>query len=945
MAARFARRLRYGMPLLDDARDSGPQTAFSLLGDIPELIGPRTLRLEDVARSVLEAALAIVGGERGILLFQASERGRDLAPVAAVGLSVEAATMPPAASPLARVLDEALRAERPWLAERVGDRVDAGAAATAVAAPLRGWIREPWAQAFAGERRRVAQPPSIARRVGLLYVERDAARPFRREDLARLAALAEHAARALALARLRDAAAVDPLTGFLARAELEPCLAVEMTLAAHAGAPLGLVLVQVDAFDEISRERGRRFGDEVVRTVAARVRRELREGDLGFRSGPDKLALVLPSTDEAGTVAVAERVRRAAAAPGEPAIAASVGAAVFPAHADRRAELLKKADQALVIARQEGGDRVRAWHRGISRYALRSDKLAGILTGDPERDARNVLLLLDAIAVVNAIHERGPLLSAILDMMVELAGAERGAVFLPDPEEPARLGVALAQDATKRPIAFADYPEGVVAKVARTRLPVGLLDYLGEDDPAVEERVRELRLRRVVCIPLVVKETLAGVIYVDGRSAAGEMVEADLVFAQALARELGIAIENARLAEENERSRREVEDLNRKLARKLRKQAHELEEVRGVLEVELHTKYSYDKLIGKTPKMQEIYRLLDRITPTEVPVLIQGESGTGKELVARAIHYNGGRRRKRFVSVNCAALAPTLLESELFGHVKGAFTGADRDKPGLFEQADGGTLFVDEVQDMSPQLQRELLRVLQEKEVRRVGGKDVIPVDVRVIGATNRSLPDLMRRGLFREDLYYRLNVVAIELPPLRERKEDVPLLVERHLSDLCEATGRPPTALDRGAWRKLLRHDWPGNVRELHNVLERTLLLVDGDTIREEDLDLEGAPLSAVPSSQPAPAPPPGPEPAGPAPADALPAPSPALAPLFALAYKEAEDRFKAEYVRRLLARHGGNVTRAAESSGLLRSSLHKIMRKLEISPRDAREKGEGAA
>ena len=259
--------------------------------------------------------------------------------------------------------------------------------------------------------------------------------------------------------------------------------------------------------------------------------------------------------------------------------------------------------------------------------------------------------------------------------------------------------------------------------------------------------------------------------------------------------------------------------------------------------------------------------------------------------------------------------------------MKGAFTGADRDKPGLFEQADKGTIFLDEVQDMSPNMQRELLRVLQEKEVRRVGGKDVTKVDVRVISATNRDLRELMRQGKFREDLYYRLNVVTIDLPPLRERPEDLPLLVERHLSELCKNQNRAPVRVTRRAIRKFLRCEFPGNVRELHNMLERALLMVDGDILDEPHFDVDlthSGRLRAQPAAAPAAH--------GPA--------SPVDPSMFHLPYKEAAEAFKTEYVRRVLERNDGNVTHASDESGLVRSSLHKIMRKLEVDASALRKK-----
>src|SRR6476620_2427933 len=221
---------------------------------------------------------------------------------------------------------------------------------------------------------------------------------------------------------------------------------------------------------------------------------------------------------------------------------------------------------------------------------------------------------------------------------------------------------------------------------------------------------------------------------------------------------------------------------------------------------------------GRTPRMLELFRLLDRVTDTALPVVIYGESGTGKELVARAIHHNGPRRQRAFVSESCAAIPETLLEAALFGHVRGAFTGAQGERRGLFEIAHGGTLFLDEVGEMPASMQVKLLRVLQQGEFRRVGGEKTIKVDVRVLVASNRDLSRLVEEGRFREDLFYRLNVVRVALPPLRERREDIPLLVEHFLAKHAQAAGKPAKRVARAALTKLLGHRWPGNVRELEN-------------------------------------------------------------------------------------------------------------------------------
>ncbi len=256
-----------------------------------------------------------------------------------------------------------------------------------------------------------------------------------------------------------------------------------------------------------------------------------------------------------------------------------------------------------------------------------------------------------------------------------------------------------------------------------------------------------------------------------------------------------------------------------------------LERENAALKTELLGRFQLRNLIGVSPAMRAVFAFLEKVAPTEASVLITGESGTGKELVARAIHFNSPRRNQRLVPVNCAAIPGELLESELFGHVKGAFTGAIRDRRGKFQQADGGTVFLDEIASMPVSLQAKLLRVLQEKEIERIGDESTIEVDARVVAATNRSLPDLIARGEFRDDLYYRLNVMPLHLPPLRERLEDIPLFV-RHF---CEKfAGGTAVSFTPGAIATLSSYVWPGNVRELENFCERVILMRSRDRIDE---------------------------------------------------------------------------------------------------------------
>jgi two-component system, NtrC family, response regulator AtoC len=255
------------------------------------------------------------------------------------------------------------------------------------------------------------------------------------------------------------------------------------------------------------------------------------------------------------------------------------------------------------------------------------------------------------------------------------------------------------------------------------------------------------------------------------------------------------------------------------------------------LRKQLKKRYQFNQLIGSAPSMQEVFKMIERVADTESTVLILGESGTGKELVAKALHFNSRRQFAPFVPVNCSALPENLLESELFGHRRGAFTGAINDKKGLFQEADGGTIFLDEIGSMSHLLQSRILRVLQEREVRRVGDNVAIPVNVRIVAATNEPLEQRVKEGTFREDLYYRLNVIPIQLPPLRKRHDDIPLLVAHFLRDKLHSLSSQPFQITRQAMDALRAHDWPGNVRELENVIERSCALSETQLLHLSDL------------------------------------------------------------------------------------------------------------
>jgi len=278
------------------------------------------------------------------------------------------------------------------------------------------------------------------------------------------------------------------------------------------------------------------------------------------------------------------------------------------------------------------------------------------------------------------------------------------------------------------------------------------------------------------------------------------------------------------------------------LFRSIKRALREIDARKEILRLKsrLVDKYSFENIIGSSSKMQQVFRTIQQLTKSKVSVLIRGESGTGKELIAQAIHFNGQRKNNPFIEVNCAAIPATLIESELFGHEKGSFTGANNRHIGKFEQADGGTLFLDEIGDMSTDAQVRLLRAIQEREITRVGGKDVIKVDVRIVSATNQDLEEMMKNKTFREDLYYRLTVFPILVPPLRDRKGDVPLLVEHFFKKYEKDMEKENLTISPKALSNLMKYNWPGNVRELENCIQRSLILMADNKLEEKHLPLE---------------------------------------------------------------------------------------------------------
>jgi transcriptional regulator with GAF, ATPase, and Fis domain len=567
---------------------------------------------------------------------------------------------------------------------------------------------------------------------------------------------------------------------------------------------------------------------------------------------------------------------------------------------------------------------------------------------DEGREERDDLVVFARISrELSRETEIDRLLRLIVDAAVALVGGERGFLLLSaasrrepvtpqdgergtaaDPAVDASgvsgmtIRLARSFDRADIPLPSSRVSLGIAGQVLRSGRPLLSVDAGADERFSDMKSVEDLRLRSVMCLPIRIDDRIDGVLYVDNRLQRGAFSQENLDLVELLANQAAIAIRNARLVAElrdqNGRlveSRRQIERLNAELGRRVRDQDSELSVVRAELGRE-RGRYDYSSIVGASDAMRNVFRQLDRIIDSDLPVLIQGGSGTGKELIARAIHFNGPRAGKAFVTENCAALPDTLLESELFGHARGAFTGAHKRKTGLLEQADGGTLFLDEIGDMSVEMQKKVLRVLQEGEFRPVGSDHKIQVNVRLLAASNRDLEDLVREGTFREDLFYRVHVLTVNLPSLRDRRDDVPLLAQHLLARAAREAARPAPALSPDALAALLAYDWPGNVRELENEMRRLVVLAEKEALPEHlsTAILERRSLR-------------GPSSAGPAPADA--AEGTAAAADIRAAVADLERRS----IEAALARARGNKSKAAADLGISRFALQRKLDKYGLS------------
>jgi transcriptional regulator with GAF, ATPase, and Fis domain/tetratricopeptide (TPR) repeat protein len=506
-------------------------------------------------------------------------------------------------------------------------------------------------------------------------------------------------------------------------------------------------------------------------------------------------------------------------------------------------------------------------------------------------------------SIVRALSARDrlrPLLDQVLDTMVLWTGVERGLLLLRAPD--GRLVPRAARNLARHDLQGQQL--ALSHTIARRAIDEGdaivatdAFSSLGD----LHASVHALKLRSVLAVPLVARGETLGVVYLDDRGRKGAFGPRELAWVRVVASQAALAIADARDAVLLRRAVRRAERARARLEAALDEREAQLDVTRAELErarTGTEFRYRYDAIAGRSEPMRDLLQMVDRVTASDVPVLVVGESGTGKELIARAVHANGPRARRAFVGENCASVPETLLESTLFGHVKGAFTGASTTRAGLFDVADGGTLFLDEIGEMSLAMQAKLLRVLQDGEVRAVGGERPRKVDVRVIAATHRDLGTMVAAGTFREDLFYRLNVVTLRVPPLRERPEDIPLLVAHFVK---KHAPQRDAKVARTAMAKLTSFPWPGNVRQLENEIRRALVMSDGVIdVGELSPDVaRGGPGAARGAG---------------------------------LDMRTRVDALETELVLEALQRTRGNQTRAAQLLGLSRFGLQKMMKRLKI-------------
>jgi transcriptional regulator with GAF, ATPase, and Fis domain len=522
------------------------------------------------------------------------------------------------------------------------------------------------------------------------------------------------------------------------------------------------------------------------------------------------------------------------------------------------------------------GNAVMVFHAG-ELPARQGFKLPDPGTAPLPLEDRNVRILLRTVVAAASGESLDRFLRAAIDNVVEIAQAERGVLYTR--EAGGELRPLVARDAARKDLSeLVGISRTIPQQVWEHRKPIFLLDTENPKEPVQSDSVSLYHLRTIMCAPLKVGEKMLGVVYVDSHAKLREYTSTDLAVFEAVANYLALTMENVRAVQdakvrsEERRSALERENLQMKSA----------------LEARRH-------LIGECAPMKSIYENLRKVAPTDATVLVLGESGTGKEAIAHVLHDLSPRSGNPFVVIDCAAIPETLLESELFGYEKGAFTGALSQKAGKLEAAQGGTVFLDEMGELTPNLQVKLLRALEQRSITRVGGVEPIPIDLRLVAATNRNLEEMVKQGKFRQDLYFRLKVVSINLPPLRDRGDDLLLLADHFLAEANKANDRSVKGYGAEARSAMKAHRWDGNIRELKHRVEQAVILTSNEYLSKDDLNLVGVGGSFR-------------------------------------SLETARDLFEKTYLLQALARNGNNVTHTARELDISRQHMQNLIKKHAI-------------
>jgi hydrogenase-4 transcriptional activator len=615
----------------------------------------------------------------------------------------------------------------------------------------------------------------------------------------------------------------DPLTLLPTRTQVFAAIERALRRAETAARPFAFALVNPDDFDAVNERLGREAGDRVLREVAERLRASCRGSDVPARYGSAIFACVLPDTPAEAARGAVERtcaaLRDRPYLDGALPLAFSAGFAAYDPRGEpveSAVEVVRRAQQALQRAKKAGGGAVEAWAGGAEEELQTLDRLSGIFTGSLSKDYRNICLLWDAVSAMAGAADFASLAARFVEGLMSAL-------------RPAQVAIVDRGETGGYDVVHGLARRGGAREAVR--LEAGAR--LGPAETALLEACRgELRSTRsslpgadgapgarLACaVPLVADGRFLGALYVDGPSDAFRLDSSDLMFLGGLASPLAVARDRAQLAEQQ---RRRAAEQRRLLAAELETLRRSLHETR---------------LLHRSGAMDAVIAVARRVAPTDATVLITGESGTGKELLARTLHEMSARRKGPFVVVDCGALPATLMESELFGHERGAFTGAEGRRAGRLAEAEHGTVVLDEVGELPLEVQSKLLRFVQERQMTPVGGRPRA-VDARLVAATHRDLRGDVATGRFRQDLFYRLNVVHLDVPPLRERTEDILPLAEHYLERYAQLYARPVRRLSADAAAAALAHHWPGNVRELQNRVLQAVILCEGAEIGPEDL------------------------------------------------------------------------------------------------------------